>query len=213
MGEQQIPQINLGLNLSRCWVALRPSVLSAARIWPSVSRYLEISFGLRGSSPRLLPTLGVLIHHPVPEGNADEAVGIFGNAGRVWATALRLNPPKKAFCHTYPLGGAVIKYRISISLLSQQYETYYFFYVTLSFLCNIICYLISVFVFSLVTLSGAAAHIFVGYVSPNLFLCKLSVLFFKNQFRIITQFNCQKHFYFKLFTFFKQFKFSRFSLT
>ena len=30
-----------------------------------------------------------------------------------------------------------------------------FFYVTLSFLCNIICYLISVFAFSLVTLSGA----------------------------------------------------------
>ena len=29
------------------------------------------------------------------------------------------------------------------------------FYVTLSFLCNIICYLISVFVLSLVTLSGA----------------------------------------------------------
>ena len=50
-GGQQIPQINLVLHLSRCRVALRPTVLSAARIWPSVSRYLESSFGLRGPSP------------------------------------------------------------------------------------------------------------------------------------------------------------------
>ena len=42
-----------------------------------------------------------------------------------------------------------------ISMLSQQYESSYLFYVTLSFLCNIICYLISVFAFSLVTLSGS----------------------------------------------------------
>ena len=43
-------------------------------------------------------------------------------------------------------------------MLSEQYETSYLFYVTLSFLCNIICYLISVFAFSLVTLSGATTH-------------------------------------------------------
>ena len=43
----------------------------------------------------------------------------------------------------------------SIPVLSEQYETFYHFYVTLSFLCNIICYLIPVFVFSLVTLSRA----------------------------------------------------------
>ena len=43
----------------------------------------------------------------------------------------------------------------SLSVLYEQYETSYLFYVTLSFLCNIICYLISVFAFSLVTLSGA----------------------------------------------------------
>ena len=42
-----------------------------------------------------------------------------------------------------------------ISVLSKQYKTSYLFYVTLSFLCNIICELISVFAFSLVTLSGA----------------------------------------------------------
>ena len=43
-------------------------------------------------------------------------------------------------------------------MLSEQYETSFLFYVTLSFLCNIICYLISVFVFSLVTLSGATTY-------------------------------------------------------
>ena len=42
----------------------------------------------------------------------------------------------------------------SLSVLYEQYKTSYLFYVTLSFLCNIICYLISVFAFSLVTLSG-----------------------------------------------------------
>ena len=46
----------------------------------------------------------------------------------------------------------------SISVFSQQYETSYLFYVTLSFLCNIICYLISVFAFSLVTLSRATTY-------------------------------------------------------
>ena len=43
-------------------------------------------------------------------------------------------------------------------LLYEQYETSYLFYITLSFLCNIICYLISVFVFSLVTLSEATQN-------------------------------------------------------
>ena len=43
-------------------------------------------------------------------------------------------------------------------MLPEQYETSYLFYVTLSFLCNIICYLISVFVFSFVTLSGATTY-------------------------------------------------------
>ena len=40
---------------------------------------------------------------------------------------------------------------------------------------------------------------FVGYLTPNPFLCKLSVLLKTIQFSISTQFNCQKHFYFKLF--------------
>ena len=47
----------------------------------------------------------------------------------------------------------------SLSVLYEQSETSYLFYVTLSFSSNIICYLISVFAFSLVTLSGATTHI------------------------------------------------------
>ena len=41
----------------------------------------------------------------------------------------------------------------SLSVLYEQYETSHIFYVTLSFLRNIICYLISVFALSFVTLS------------------------------------------------------------
>ena len=40
---------------------------------------------------------------------------------------------------------------------------------------------------------------FIGYLTPNPFLCKYSILFQTIQFTISTQFNCQKHFYFKLF--------------
>ena len=40
---------------------------------------------------------------------------------------------------------------------------------------------------------------FVGYLTPNPFLCKKSVPFKTIQFSISTQFNCRKHFYFKLF--------------
>ena len=76
----------------------------------------------------------------------------------MWATALQPDPSKKALFHTCRLVGADIKYRKSISVLSEQYETSYIFYVTLSFLCNIICYLISVFAFSLVTLFGAITY-------------------------------------------------------
>ena len=58
----------------------------------------------------------------------------------------------------------------SISVLSEQYETSYIFYVTLYFLCNIICYLISVFVFSLVTYSGATTIISLYYYGINAFI-------------------------------------------
>ena len=45
---------------------------------------------------------------------------------------------------------------------------------------------------------------FVGYLTPNPFLCKLSVPFQTIQFSMSTQFNCQKYFDFKLFSLFKQ---------
>ena len=60
-------QITIGLHLSRCRVALRSVVLSAVRIWPSVSRYLEISFGLRGPSPQVFTPFWGGFHRPVPE--------------------------------------------------------------------------------------------------------------------------------------------------
>ena len=37
------------------------------------------------------------------KGNTDGAVGIFGNAGRVWATALRQDPPKKGLVPHFPV--------------------------------------------------------------------------------------------------------------
>ena len=46
---------------------------------------------------------------------------------------------------------------------------------------------------------------FVGYLMPNPFLYKQLVLFQTIQFSMSTQFNCQKHFYFKLFSLVKQF--------
>ena len=47
---------------------------------------------------------------------------------------------------------------------------------------------------------------FVGYfLTPNPFLYKKSVLFQTIQFSMSTQFNCQKRYYFKLFSLVKQF--------
>ena len=60
-------QNDLALDLSRCWVALGPAVLSGARIWPSVSRCLEISLGLRGPSPQAFTPLGGgWVNRPAP---------------------------------------------------------------------------------------------------------------------------------------------------
>ena len=63
-------------------------------------------------------------------------------------------------------------------MLSEQYETSYLFYLTLSFLCNIISYLISVFVFSSVTLSGPQhlgnfVSIFFLFFVCNIFYSKI----------------------------------------
>ena len=61
-------------------------MFTAAGICPSVSRQLEISFGLREPSYQAFtPFEGLLLGAwGVPnKGNADGAVGISGNAGRV----------------------------------------------------------------------------------------------------------------------------------
>ena len=68
-----------------------------------------------GPSPKAFTPSGRLGSSPgawgAPnKGNADGAVGILGKPRRVWATALHMDPPKKALCHTFPLGGACIKY-------------------------------------------------------------------------------------------------------
>ena len=45
---------------------------------------------------------------------------------------------------------------------------------------------------------------FVGYLTPNPFLCKKLDPFKRIQFSVNTEFNCQNHFYFKLLSLFKQ---------
>ena len=45
----------------------------------------------------------------------------------------------------------------------------------------------------------------VGYLMPNPFLYESTVLFQTIQFGVSTQFNCQKHYYFKQFSLVKQF--------
>ena len=91
-------------------------------------------------------------------------------------------PAPEALCHTCPLGEASNKYRRSIPVLSEQYETSYLFYVTLSFLCNIICYLISVFAFSLVTLSEATTN-------SQSYFCEIKNDFSINQFETMENLN------------------------
>ena len=78
-------------------------------IWLSVSRYLEITFGLRGPSFLAFTPFGAVFPGAPNKGNADGAVGIFGHAGCV--LALLPNPPKKGLVSHMPLDGADIKYR------------------------------------------------------------------------------------------------------
>ena len=51
-------------------------------------------------------------------GNYDGAPGIFGVAGRIWATALDSDPPKKPLCYISPVSWTYGKYRVSV--LSQS---------------------------------------------------------------------------------------------
>ena len=60
------------------------------------------------------------------KGNADGARGIFGNAGRVWVTALRLDPPSKGLVPYFPVwwGGQQILFYTNEYLLTahEHYE-------------------------------------------------------------------------------------------
>ena len=123
------------MDSSHRYFAAREAVLSAARIWQSVSRYLEISFGLRGPSPQAFTTFQGLGSSPgawgAPnKGNIDGAVGIFGNAGRVWAPALRLDPLKKGLVPHLPVRwGEQLIPQINIGVIRTVRDF-------LPFLCN-----------------------------------------------------------------------------
>ena len=93
------------LRHSRFWVALRPAVPAAARIWPSVSWQLEISYGFRGHPPRLLPLSRGLGLFPCAWGtpnkrNAEGVVGIFGKCRARVGSGPALGPTKKRPCST-----------------------------------------------------------------------------------------------------------------
>ena len=102
----------------------RPRSIGAP-IWSSVSWFQWQSVEVRldrhrrasgGRFSRLWPSLEGLDSSPGAwgahfYGKADGARNTFGAAGRVWATALRLDPPKKALCHPCPVGGTCDEYR------------------------------------------------------------------------------------------------------
>ena len=103
-------------HLSSCRIAVRPTVLTAARIRPGVSRHWRFLSASVGASPQAFTNFGGGGLFPgawfAPnKGNADRVVGIFGQTGRVWAPAVPSDSPKKALCHTCPFGGVCNKYR------------------------------------------------------------------------------------------------------
>ena len=104
----------------------------------SVSRYLEISFGLRGPSHQAFTSferVGFIARRP-------GAVGIFGNDGRLWAPALPPDPPKKGLVPHLPVrwgeqqiplasavscrGNKISSFRISIRQASVLVLTHYY---------------------------------------------------------------------------------------
>ena len=117
-----------------CRIALRPAVLTAARIRPSVSRHLEISFGLRGLSPQTFTSfVWGWVHRPAPEaplirGMPTGPLAFLGMPG-----VCRLRPcawahQKKALCQTSPLGAACNKYRsVTIKTIAQKLREFIYF--------------------------------------------------------------------------------------
>ena len=77
--------------------------LAGASIWPGVACLLEIFLRPQGATPQAFTPLWGLALLPGAWGapikeNADGAEDIFGNAGRVWAMALRPDPTQKRPC-------------------------------------------------------------------------------------------------------------------
>ena len=90
---------------SWCWVlpSLGQPCLTRARIWPSTGLLTHHFLRPQGAIPRAFTTLRGLGLLPGAWGtpnkeNANGAKGIFGNAGCVWAAALRPDPPLKRPC-------------------------------------------------------------------------------------------------------------------
>ena len=97
---------------------VRPAVVRWA-VQVGCVLWLDVPLASGGRTPRLWPSSEGLGLSPgawgAPfKGNADGVRSIFGNAGRVWATALRLAHQKKGLCHTRPVGGTEDKYHQNI---------------------------------------------------------------------------------------------------
>ena len=76
-------------------------MLAAGRIWPGVSRQLDNFLWPQGAfPPGYYPLRGGGVDHPAPEASLTRGMpkgplAFLGNDGRVWATALLPDPPKK----------------------------------------------------------------------------------------------------------------------
>ena len=102
-------QIDFGLDLSRCWVALWPAVLSgrgSGRVCLGAWGFPSASEGL--PHPGFYSLREGWVYRPAPEarpnkGNADGAVGIFRKCqARVGYGPAPGPTEKKALCHTCP---------------------------------------------------------------------------------------------------------------
>ena len=81
------------VHLSSCWVTFRPAVLYTAQFRSGVPQPWR-SLWPQGFNPLWSGWVNCLAPEaPLFKENADGARGIFGTAGRVWATAPRQDPP------------------------------------------------------------------------------------------------------------------------
>ena len=104
--------------------------------------------------PGIYPLRGRYRPVPLIRGMPTGPQAFLGNAARVWATALRPDSPKKGLVPHLPVTWGEQQIPLINIGVIRTVRDFLPFLCTLSFLCNIICYLISVIAFSLVTLSG-----------------------------------------------------------